>query len=229
MGGERTPDIARDAAAPARPKYGDLYDLIVTRAARLAGTKDALLWLADDDGQRLEVRWGIGRFSTAVGRSLGKGEGLAGDVWQAGAPQAVAERQSSPDTDGGPEGPGAGLCVPLVAGGAVVGVLGVAWSEPGRAVGHTGSELLGGWAELAGVMLDRAGRPDTAGPEPGGRPRGKGWLPGAEERYRALSERIPAVLYSEVHTPGAPSSTRARRTSSCSATPPRRPCSRTSG
>ena len=77
----------------------------------------------------------------------------------------------------------------------------MAWSEPGRAVGHTGSELLGGWAELAGVMLDRAGRPGTAGPEPGGRPPGKGWLPGAEERYRALSERIPAVLYSEVHTP----------------------------
>jgi PAS domain S-box-containing protein len=186
---------------PGPADLGDLYDLIVTRAARLAGTKDALLWLADDDGRRLEVRWGIGRFSTAVGRSLGKGEGLAGDVWQAGAPQAVAERQSSPDTDGGPEGPSAGLCVPLVAGGSVVGVLGVAWSEPGRAVGHTGSELLGGWAELAGVMLDRAGRPDTARPEPGGRPPGKGWLPGAEERYRALSERIPAVLYSEVHTP----------------------------
>jgi PAS domain S-box-containing protein len=27
-------------------------------------------------------------------------------------------------------------------------------------------------------------------------------LPGAEERYRALSEQIPAVLYSEVHAPG---------------------------
>ncbi|HET9555968.1 MAG TPA: GAF domain-containing protein, partial [Actinomycetota bacterium] len=174
---------------PGPADLGDLYDLIVTRAARLAGTEDALLWLADDDGRRLEVRWGIGRFSTAVGRTLGKGEGLAGDVWQAGAPQAVAERHSSPDTDGGPEGPSAGLCVPLVAGGSVVGVLGVAWSEPGRAVGHSGSELLGGWAELAGVMLDRAGRPDTGGPEPGGRPRGKGWLPGAEERYRALSEQ----------------------------------------
>ncbi len=30
----------------------------------------------------------------------------------------------------------------------------------------------------------------------------QGWLPGAEEcRYRELSEQIPAVLYSEVHTP----------------------------
>jgi PAS domain S-box-containing protein len=96
----------------------------------------------------------------------------------------------------------AGLCVPLLAGGSVVGVLGVAWDDPGRVVGQVESELLGGWGELAGVMIDRAGRPDTAGPEPGGRSKGQGWLPGAEERYRALSEQIPAVLYSEMLTPG---------------------------
>jgi PAS domain S-box-containing protein len=40
------------------------------------------------------------------------------------------------------------------------------------------------------------------GPEPAERPQGEGWLPGTTGRYRALSERIPAVLYSEVHTPG---------------------------
>jgi hypothetical protein len=37
---------------PGPADLGDLYDLIVTRAARLAGTKDALLWLADDEGPR---------------------------------------------------------------------------------------------------------------------------------------------------------------------------------
>jgi PAS domain S-box-containing protein len=42
---------------------------------------------------------------------------------------------------------------------------------------------------------------DGAGPEPAGRPQGEGWLPGTAERYRALSEQVPAVLYSEVHTP----------------------------
>jgi PAS domain S-box-containing protein len=186
---------------PGPADLDDLYDLVVTRAARLASAKDALLWLPDDDGPRLVVRWGIGRFSTAVGRSLRKGEGLAGDVWQAGTPLAVAERQSLPDPDAGSEGVRAGLCVPLVAGGSVVGVLGVAWSEPGRGADRAESELLGAWGELAGVLLDRAGRPDTVGPEPSGRPRGKGWLPGAEERYRALSEQVPAVLYSELHTP----------------------------
>src|SRR4029453_12508571 len=64
--------------APAGPGDLDgLYDLVVTRAARLAGTGDALLWLVDDDA-RLVVRRGIGRFAPAAGRTLGKGEGLAG-------------------------------------------------------------------------------------------------------------------------------------------------------
>ena len=201
MGGERPRDSARDAAGPGRPSGpDDLYDLIVARAARLVGTQDALLWLVDDEGPRLVVRCGIGRFSTAVGRSLGKGEGLAGEVWQAGAPLVMTERQSLQDR-GGLEGVGAGLCVPLVAGESVVGVLGMAWSEPGRVVGRAESELLGGWGELAGLVIDRAGRLAAVGPEPTKRPRGQGWLPGHEERYRALSEQVPAVLYSEVHTP----------------------------
>jgi PAS domain S-box-containing protein len=165
---------------PAGPgELDDLHDLIVARAARLAGAEDALLWLADDDSARLVVRRGTGRFASAAGRTLGKGKGLAGEVWQAGRPKVAT----------GLQGVGAALCVPLVAGASVVGVLGVAWSEPGRLVDQAGSELLAGWGELAGAVLDRTGRPG-----------GQGWLPGTTERYRALSEQIPAVLYSEVHT-----------------------------
>ncbi|HEY6590248.1 MAG TPA: ATP-binding protein [Actinomycetota bacterium] len=41
----------------------------------------------------------------------------------------------------------------------------------------------------------------NGGPEPAERPQGEGWLPGTAGRYRALSERIPAVLYSELRTP----------------------------
>jgi PAS domain S-box-containing protein len=181
------------------PELDDLHQLIVTRAARLAGSSDALLWLVDHDVGRLVVRCGTGRFSAAVGRSLGEGEGLAGRAWQTGRPLATTEHRSLPDRPqehGGQPGVGAALCVPLVAGGSVVGVVGVTWSEPGRVVGQAESELLCGWGELAGVVLARAGRPD-AGPAPG-----QGWLPGDVERYRALSEQIPAVLYSEVHIPG---------------------------
>ncbi|HEX7269324.1 MAG TPA: ATP-binding protein [Streptosporangiaceae bacterium] len=195
---EAPPGMPSVPAGPA--DLDDFYDLIVARAARLVSTRDALLWLVDDEGPRLVVRCGIGRFSTAVGRSLRKGEGLAGEVWQAGAPLVMTERQSLQDR-GGLEGVGAGLCVPLVAGESVVGVLGMAWCEPGRVVGRAESELLGGWGELAGLVIDRAGRLAAAGPEATKRRRGQGWLPGHEERYRALSEQVPAVLYSEVHTP----------------------------
>jgi PAS domain S-box-containing protein len=149
--------------------WSDLYDLIVTRAARLVGARDALLWLTDGDGE-LVVRRGTGRFSAAVGRRLG---------------EAAVE---------------VGLCVPMAAGGSVVGLLGVAWSDPERVAGQAESELLRGWGELAAVMVDRARRAEAAGP--GGRAREQGWLPGDVERYRMLSEQIPAVLYSEVHTPG---------------------------
>ena len=42
----------------------------------------------------------------------------------------------------------------------------------------------------------------SAGRAPVERVQGQGWLPGTAERYRALSEQVPAVLYSEVDTPG---------------------------
>jgi PAS domain S-box-containing protein len=197
------PDAAGTPPVPAGPpELDDLHELIVTRAARLAGTSDALLWLADHDVRRLVVRCGTGRFSAAVGRSLREGEGLAGQAWQTGRPLATSEHRSLPDRPqehGGQQGVGAALCVPLVAGGSLVGVVGVAWSEPGRAVGQAESELLRGWGELAGAMIDRAGRL-AARPAPAERAQGRGWLPGDAERYRALSEQIPAVLYHEVHS-----------------------------
>jgi PAS domain S-box-containing protein len=200
---EAPPGMSSVPACP--PELDDLHERIVTWAAQLIGTRDALLWLVEEGGQRLVVRKGIGRFSASVDRSLYKGEGLAGEVWQNATLLAMTEHRPLPHRlpEGrGQQGVGAGLCVPLGAGGSVVGVLGVAWSQPGRVVGHAEIELLGGFGELAGVAIDRAGRLAAAGPAPAERARGQGWLPGAEERYRALSEQIPAVLYSEVHAPG---------------------------
>ncbi|HEX8862697.1 MAG TPA: ATP-binding protein [Actinomycetes bacterium] len=199
---EAPPEMPSVPACP--PEPDDLHEQIVTWAARLLGTRDALLWLVADDGRRLVVRYGIGRFSASVGRCLRKGDGLAGEAWLTGTPLATTEHRSLPDRlpeRGGRQGVGAALCVPLVAAGSVVGVLGVAWREPGRVVGQAENELLCGVGELAGVAIDRVGHPGASGRAPVERTRGRGWLPGAEERYRALSEQIPAVLYSEVHTP----------------------------
>jgi PAS domain S-box-containing protein len=170
------------------PELDELHERVVTWAARLAGARDALLWLVSQDGRILVVRKGIGRFAGCAGRRLGRDEGLAGQAWRTGTLQR-----------GGRGEVATALCVPLVADGSVVGVLGMAWSEPGRVVGQAEMEQLRGGGELAGVAIERAGRL-AAGLGPAPAP-GPGWLPGADERYRALSEQIPAVLYSEVLSP----------------------------
>jgi hypothetical protein len=172
------PEAPREGAAGAGwpRELDELHERVVTWAARLVGTRDALLWLVEGDGRRLVVRKGIGRFAGCAGRRLGKGEGLAGEAWRTGTPRGGGQAEVA-----------AALCVPLAADGSVVGVLGMAWSEPGRVVGQAEIEQLRGCGELAGVAIDRAGRlaarAELDGP--------------ADERYRALSEQIPAVLYSD--------------------------------
>lgn len=81
------------------PQVADLLEQVVTSGGRLVGAADALVYLVEHDAhgsQRLIVRHGAGCFATSVGRSVGKGEGLAGEVWRIGAPLAVEEDQSWP-------------------------------------------------------------------------------------------------------------------------------------
>ena len=189
---------------------------VVTWAARLVGTRDALLWLVED-GRRLVVRQGTGRFAGCAGRWLGKGEGLAGEAWRTGTPQ------------GGGQGEWRRRCACRWS---PTGRWSGCWAWPGASragwSARPRSSSCASCAELAGVAIDRAGRLATKGrpAEAGSGPR---LVPRADERYRALSEQIPAVLYSRCTRPTARSSTRARRTSGCSATPTTRPCSTTSG
>src|SRR6266508_3560246 len=68
-----------------------------TSAGRLVGDPDVLLYLVEPGehgGRRLVVRCGIGCFVTSVGRSVGMGQGLAGEVWRIGAPLTVDEYQT---------------------------------------------------------------------------------------------------------------------------------------
>jgi hypothetical protein len=58
---------------------------------------------------------------------------------------------------------------------------------------------------------------------------GRGWLPGADERYRALSEQIPAVLYSEVQTPAGSVVYKSPQNQRLLGYTTEEPCGRTSG
>jgi hypothetical protein len=67
---ESPPEALPAPIGPLELELGELPELVVTWAARLAGTEDALLWLVEPEGQRLLVRYGIGRFAASAGRSL---------------------------------------------------------------------------------------------------------------------------------------------------------------
>jgi PAS domain S-box-containing protein len=186
-----------DEAAASRPEppapaadLGDLPELVVTWAGRLAGTRDALLYLVEPASRRLVARHGTGRFAAGAGGSVGWGEGLAGEVWRAGT-ALVAD---------GAGWAAAELAVPLLHEGAVVGVLRVAAGQPGHAFGQVDVERLCGVGELAGAAIGNArglaGDGEAAGP-----PWAADWLPPPEARLpdlRALFEQVPAVVYTEV-------------------------------
>jgi PAS domain S-box-containing protein len=177
---------------PGPPELGDLPELVVTWAGRLAGTRDALLYLVDQAGQRLIARQGSGRYAASAGGSVREGEGLAGEVWRTGAPLVLP----------GDAHAGGALGVPLRSDGAVVGVLVAASSGPRWTFDRADVERLCGFGEVAGVAVDNAGRLAAARRElAAARPAGD-WLPKAEARYRDLFEQIPAVVYSEVHAIG---------------------------
>jgi len=165
------------------------------------GASDVLVYVVEHDAhgnQRLIVRRGAGCFATSVGRSLGKGEGLAGEVWRIGAPLAVEEGQTWPGRlpgNGGENGICGALAVPLRSHGAVVGVLGVASSRPGRVFGEAEIELLCPFGELAGVAIDNAVRLAAARRE-------LAELAQSEARYRTLFEELPALVYTEAYAIG---------------------------
>ena len=183
------------------PQVADLLEQVVTSGGRLVGASDVLVYLVERDthgGQRLIVRRGAGCFATSMGCSVGKGEGLAGEVWRIGAPLAVEEDQTWPARLGGYGGEDricGELAVPLHSDGVVVGVLGVASGRPGRVFGAAEMELLCRFGEVAGVAIDNAVRLAAARSE-------LAELAQSESRYRTLFEELPALVYTEDYAIG---------------------------
>ena len=183
------------------PQVADLLEQVATSGGRLVDASDVLVYLVERDthgGQRLIVRRGAGCFATSMGCSVGKGEGLAGEVWRIGAPLAVEEDQTWPGRLGGNGGEDricSELAVPLHSHGVVVGVLGVASGRPGRVFGAAEMELLCRFGEVAGVAIDNAVRLAAARCE-------LAELAQSESRYRTLFEELPALVYTEDYAIG---------------------------
>ncbi len=182
-----------------RMEPSGLLEQIVARAAQVVGTGDGYICLVEPGGGDMVLRVGVGTFADLVGLRMVRGEGLSGQVWQRAAPVAV------PDYDtwlGRVKAvrPGrfhAALGVPLEYGGTVTGVIGLAFSEPGRRFSEAEVEQVSRFAELASVALENARMYAGAQQEIDERKRTEEQLRQAQARWRTLVEQIPAVVYSE--------------------------------
>ena len=172
-----------------------LLEQIARQAGELIGTTNSYVYLRDDDQLRVAV--GTGVFAGNVGHRLAKGEALAGRVWESGEPLTVEDYQAwegrKSTYDGMPIHGVAG--VPLRSRTEVVGVLGIAHSEPGRGFDPSDMALLSRFAHLASLALESARLYTSAKDELAERRRAESAVREAELRYRTLVEHLPLVTY----------------------------------
>ena len=139
-----------------RREKEELLEAILDRAAVLTGTKNGFFYLLEDGDDQLQMRVGMGFFSSQLGLRVYPGEGLGGKVWETGEPLVVNKYH---EWDG--RLPGKALDrlrtvagIPLKSENRLLGVLGLASMEGEREFDREGIEILGRFAELATIALD---------------------------------------------------------------------------
>jgi len=171
---------------------GGLLERIVGWAGQVVGTPDGYICLIEPGSGEMVLRLGTGAYTDLVGLRMLKGEGLSGRVWESGAPLAIPDysRWDGRVPEVATDTFRAVLGVPLVSGGTVSGVIGLAFSEPGRTFSDDEVQQVSRFAEVASIALDNARLYAAAQQELVERQK-------AEGRFRTLVEEIPAIVYSE--------------------------------
>jgi PAS domain S-box-containing protein len=176
---------------------GGLLERIVAWAGQVVGTPNGYICLVEPASGEMVLRLGTGAYTGLVGVRMLKREGLSGRVWETGQPLAIPDysRWDGRVPQIAAENFRAVLGVPLVSGGTVIGVIGLAFSEPGRVFSDDEVTQVSRFAEVASIALDNARLYAAAQQELAERQR-------AEQRYRTLVDQIPAIVYSEEYQIG---------------------------
>lgn len=166
----------------------ELLEAIVTRATELVHASFGWLYLYDAASHTMEVKVGTGLMKPHLGTRLERGEGLAGQVWQVGAPIAVLDYPSwSKRSHQFPSTMlESALGVPLASDKQIIGVLGVSQAGEAREFGQIEIDLLSRFAQLAVIALDNARLYTSAQQELRERQRIEMALRASEQEYRLL-------------------------------------------
>lgn len=134
----------------------EVLTTITARVRDVLGPCEAYVYLIE--GDRLVVRAADGTTAKYVGLSLGRGEGVAGRVWETGEPLVVDdyatwEGRSSKIAYGDVR---AVVGLPLKGSDGIVGVMGVYLLQEGRRFTAAEVRALEGYAQMASLALDHA-------------------------------------------------------------------------
>lgn len=141
-----------------RLELDDLLTAIVKRAGELLATPHGYVYLVENNAEFIEIKVGVGLYSTKIGQQRTSCQGLCGKVWWTGQPLAVEDYQRwvgrLPDRTLNDVHSAIG--VPLKSGTQVIGVLGLDYVDQGRSFGEDEINILCRFAELASIALDNA-------------------------------------------------------------------------
>jgi PAS domain S-box-containing protein len=137
-------------------------DSVLTRimhnACSLVGTPHGYLALIDEGGEVLYTAVKLGLLEDVGPAVMRRGEGVAGRVWESGQSMSIDDYSvwSGRATGFTPGDFHATVGVPLRAAGEVIGVIGLAYQEPGRTFGPAQVALVERFAQLASLALENA-------------------------------------------------------------------------
>lgn len=136
----------------------ELLDGIIHRAIALIDAEHAYIYLLEPGAQKMFMSLAIGTFSQMVGTSAERGSGATGIAWETGQLVKIDDYQmwSQRLSKQSSEPIHSLVSLPLKSGEQVMGVFGVAHTNPHQRFDDAAIEILTRFAHLASVALDNA-------------------------------------------------------------------------